>query len=334
MENFRSLTRRLALALVVMFSLGSIASGAEVVLRAQSALPRHHDLVKSYLDLFVKRLNAEGKGVIQVKYVGGPEVTPARKAASALKRGVFDMLHSPAAYYAGITPQSLALMATNRTPAEVRANGGFDIIAKVWKKKLNAKIIAWGESGAQFHLYLKKKPPINSKGHLDLTGFKMRYTGAYKALLRNLGAATVQMPVSDVYTALQRGVVDGFGWPTVGLGALGLAKAVKYRIDPPFYHLANLVLVNLDKWNSLSSQARAILTRVGLEYETASIARMKQAGRDDGAIVMKAGVEVIRLSGPAADHYLKAAFDGMWERIGSRLSKQETATWRAKMLRE
>lgn len=310
------------------------AHGAEVVLKAQTALPTQHDLSKSFLALFVEKVNAVGKGVVQIKYVGGPEVTPAKKAAPALKRGVFDILHSPAAYHAGIIPQGLAMMATNLTPAEIRANGGFDILSKIWKKRLNANIVAWAESGAQFHLYMDKKPPLTADGSVNLKGIKMRTTGAYRPLLTALGATTVAMPVSDVYTALQRGVVEGFGWPTVGLGAMGLAKAVKYRIDPPFYHLANLVLVNLDKWNSLPQQAKDVLNKVGAEYEVASIKRMKEAGAKDAAIVIAEGVEVFKLEGKAAKKYLATAYGAMWKRIAKKLSKEEVTVLRAKMYKE
>lgn len=323
----------LALAVIALLAAGPAIQAKEAVLRAQTALPKKHDLSQSFLDLFVARINQEGKGIVHVQYVGGPEVTPARKAAPALQRGVIDMLHSPAAYYAGITPQSLSLMATTHTPAEVRANGGFDIIQDVWTSKLNAKIIAWGESGAQFHLYLVKEPGRHADGTLDLTGFKIRSTGAYRALINALGGAPVQMPVSDVYTALQRGVVDGFGWPTVGLGALGLAKAVKYRIDPPFYHLANLLLVNRDKWNSLPKAAQDLLLKVGAEYETASIQRMHDRAKADEAVVLKAGVKVITLEGKAADDYLAKAYGSMWKRIEGRMSAADAATLRSKMYR-
>lgn len=320
--------------LMVVFAPGIPAHGAEVVLRAQTALPTHHDLSKSFLALYVEKVNAAGKGVVRIKYLGGPEVTPAKKAASALKRGVFDMLHSPAAYHAGIIPQGLAMMATNLTPTEIRANGGFNILSKIWKKKLNANIVAWAESGAQFHLYMVKKPPLNADGSINLKGIKMRTTGAYRPLLNALGATTVAMPVGEVYTALQRGLVEGFGWPTVGLGAMGLAKAVKYRIDPPFYHLANLVLVNLDKWNSLPQQAKDVLNKVGAEYEVSSIRRMKDAAAKDGAIVMSEGVKIFELKGSSGKKYLATAYGAMWKRIAKKLSKEEVTILRAKMYKE
>ncbi len=102
----------------------------EIVLRAQTALPKHHDLAKSFLEVFVPKVNAAGKGIIQIKYIGGPEVTPANKAAAALKRGVFDMLHSPAAYHVGIVPEGSAMMVTTR----LRWNSGPTAASPCWRR--------------------------------------------------------------------------------------------------------------------------------------------------------------------------------------------------------
>lgn len=313
--------------------LGAVGHADEVVLKTQTALPRKHDLSASFLDLFVAKVNEAGVGVVQIDYIGGPEVTPVNKAAPALQRGVFDILHTPAAYHAGIVPQGRTLMATNLSPAQYRSNGAFDMLAPHWKEKLNAEIIAIGETSAHFHLYTVKKPNMKD-GTVDLTGFKMRATGAYRPLLESLGATPVNMPAGEVLTGLQRGTVDGFGWPTVGLEALGLAKAVKYRIDPPFYNLANVVLINVDKWNSLSKEAQDILTEVGAEYEDASRKRMDEAAAKDTAAVKAAGVELFVLEGEAADKYLAKAYEAMWARAGEKLDKAELEALRAKMYKQ
>jgi len=330
---YRNAIKSVVVGLVAVGGLAAAqpALAAEVEIRAQTALPKHHDLAKSFLEGFVKKLNAEGKGVVRVKYIGGPEVTPAKKAAAALKRGVFDMLHSPAAYHVGIVPQGSSMMVTTKTPMELRKNGGFALLAPHWKEKLNAKILAWAESGAQFHLYTVNKPKLKADGSIDLTGVKMRTTGAYRPLLTALGATTVAISAGETFTGLQRGVVEGFGWPTVGLDAMGLAKAVKYRIDPPFYHLANLVLINQDKWNSLPKKAQDILTRVGLAYEKESIDYIKAAGDRDAAAVRKSGVEVFELKGAQAQKYLDTAYEAMWGRVGKKLGDKETAALRAKL---
>lgn len=316
----------------VLLALSGFAAADEAVLKAQTALPKGHDLSKSFLASFVEVLNARGKGVVRIDYLGGPEINPPDKAAPAVQRGAIDLLHTPAAYHAGLVPQGATMMATNLSIGDIRANGTFDMLAPNWEKKLNAKILAIGETSAQFYLYLVDKPKLGADGVVDLKGVKIRTTGAYRPLVQALGATPVQITnAGEVYTALERGLVGGFGWPTVGLASQKLAKLVKYRLDPPFYHLANVLLVNLDKWSSMPKPAQDLVMKVAAEYEQASIDNMHRAARADEAAIKQAGVQIFSMPDAGAKKYLQIAYEAMWKRASGRLDKQEAATLRSKM---
>jgi len=318
--------------LCIALALSASAQAEEVVLKAQTALPKGHDLSKSFLVSFVEPLNAQGKGVVRIDYLGGPEINPPDKAAPAVQRGAIDMLHTPAAYHAGLVPQGATMMATNLGIADYRANGAFDLLAPNWEKKLNAKILAIGETSAQFYLYLVDKPKLRPDGVIDLKGVKIRTTGAYRPLIEALGATPVQITnAGEVYTALERGLVGGFGWPTVGLASQKLVGLVHYRVDPPFYHLANVLLVNLDKWNAMPKPAQDLVLKVAAAYEQASIENMHRAAKVDEAAIKQAGVQVFAMTGEGAKKYLSIAYEAMWKRASGRLEAQEAAQLRAKM---
>lgn len=319
-------------ALLALLALGGVATAEEVVLKTQTALPKNHDLSKSFISSFVEPLNARGKGVVRVDYLGGPEINPPDKAAPAVQRGAIDLLHTPAAYHAGLVPQGATMMATNLGVKDYRANGAVDLLAPNWEKKLNAKILAIGETSAQFYLYLVDKPKLRSDGVVELKGVKIRTTGAYRPLVEALGATPVQITnAGEVYTALERGLVGGFGWPTVGLASQKLAGLVKYRVDPPFYHLANVLLVNLDKWKAMPKAAQDLVMTVAAEYEKASIDNMIRAAKADEEAIKKAGVQVFAMEGEGAKKYLQIAYEAQWKRATSRLDKQEAAMLRQKM---
>jgi len=323
---------RMLAGLVVLLAFARVATAEEVALKTQTALPKNHDLSKSFIASFVEPLNARGKGVVRIDYLGGPEINPPDKAAPAVQRGAIDLLHTPAAYHAGIVAQGATMMATNLGVADYRANGAFDLLAPNWEKKLNAKILAIGETSAQFYLYLVDKPKVGPDGVIDLKGVKIRTTGAYRPLIEALGATPVQITnAGEVYTALERGLVGGFGWPTVGLASQKLAGLVKYRVDPPFYHLANVLLVNLDKWKSMPKPAQDLVVKVAAEYERASIDNMIEAAKADEEAVKKAGVQIFAMQGGGAKKYLQIAYEAMWDRASGRLDKEEAAMLRSKM---
>lgn len=324
--------RGLAVALAIVVTGALTAQAAEVTLRAQTALQSNHDFTNIFKKHYIEPLNKEGKGLIQISYIGGPEVNPSDRAAAALQRGIIDMLHSPAAYYVGTIPYGQGLMASNVSTAEARKNGALDILQRVWNQKLNAHILAWGERASQFHIYMTVKPPLDSDGVPNLKGMKIRSTPAYRALLTALGATIVATPPTEVYTALQRGVVQGLGWPNNGLKAIGVHELVKYRIDPPFYHLANLVLINLDKWKGLTQAQRDLLAKHGPSYEAGSATEIAGYAKIDDEAFRQAGGQALKLSDTAAQKYLAIANDAMWQNMKKNLSDAEVAEIRPKLL--
>ncbi len=75
-------------------------------------------------------------------------------------------------------------------------------------QKLNSHYLARQFHNVPFHIYLNKK--IDKP---DFTGLKIRVTPVYRDIVQALGGTPITTPPGEVYTALERGVADGYGWP-------------------------------------------------------------------------------------------------------------------------
>lgn len=319
-------------ALAFVAAVAALPASAQDVLRAQTALPTQHTLSRSFIAHFVEVINAEN-GAVQVNLLGGPEVNPQDRAVAALERGLLDILWIPAAFTTGTIPEAQAMMLQNIGIDELRANGSYDHFAEIFAEKANAHFLAWSETSAGYYLYLTSEPAMTEEGVVDLTGLSMRSTGAYRPIIEALNGAPVSIPSGDVPQGLDRGVINGFGWPTVGLESIGLQDSVNYRVEPQFYNLANVVLVNQNKWNSLSDEARDQLSRVALSYEQASIEEMNTMGEADLAAADAAGIQAIRMEGEAAERYLATAFDAMWNNVSRNVGEEITDELRSMIYR-
>lgn len=295
------------------FTAGS--ASAETTLKAITGLPTSLELSQDFLVNFRTVINNQYKGTLKIDYVGGPEVVPPRKAGDALRRGQFDMLYSPTAYYIGLVPEGYAMTLATSTIDEVHKNGGWALAEKIWKERANAKLLAWGAWGTQYNTYLAKDPGFTPEGNLSLKGFKMRVTGTYRPLFTALGATGVGIKATEVYTALQRGVVQGFGWPDVGVVKLGLAKLVKYRIYPPFYRSNNTITINMDVWNKLPKDVQATLEKEARIYEKKSLGYMESYRKKDENELIAAGMKTIDLKDGPKKHYIDSANISVWERL-------------------
>src|ERR1700743_1731099 len=251
---------------VAVFAYSSAASAAEITLKAISGF-NEKTTYSAGIERFIDRVNEAGKGIVQINYIGGPKAMPPFEVGNALKNDVVDRANTTGAFYTNLMPEADAWKLTQRSMAELRKNGGFDYMAKLYEQKMNAILLARVVDNNPFHLYLNKR--ITSP---DLTGLKLRITPVYRDFFQALGGTVVQTAPGEVYTALDRGVVDGYGWPITGVFDLGWNEKTKYRVDPGFYTAEVSVLVNKATWDKLTDAQKNVLRKAGAAGEGEAVA--------------------------------------------------------------
>jgi TRAP-type transport system periplasmic protein len=311
--------RLVAFCCAAAFSAGMLgAAEAQETVRALSMLPKPVTYTQSFLK-FIDKVNAAGEGVVQIEFVGGPEAIPTFDQPEAVREGVIDMIYGPASYYPGIVPETDALVGSNVTPMEKRANGGIDLLNQIHQEKMNAYLLGHPDGGIQFHVYMTKEPQLKDDGLPDMSGIKLRGAPIYREFFTDyLGATFVQVNVPEVYTALERGTVDGLGWPSIGVMDLSWDNFLKYRIDPGYFQTDLVILVNLDKWNSLSDEARQILQDTAIAWEEESHEELQALREKEDAEMKERGMQVVELPPEAAGAYLNAAYEEAWSRLKER----------------
>ena len=262
------------------------------------------------------RFNAENEGVAKINYVGGPEVTPAREQLTATRNGVFDMLFGAAGYYVGQVPEGYVFYATSMTPMEARESGAFDVLADVYREKAHAEVLGWVAAGVGYNIWLKDPDvPVSADGLPDLSGLKIRSSPFYNAWLESMGATVVPVSAPDIYSALERGVVDGAAWPALGITDFGWNKFIGARIDPAVWQFDNLLMVNLDAWNNLSSETQGALKASIAALESEAYDFYAGLAEEERVVVEDAGTRPFVMSDAARDVYVKAATDLMWAQL-------------------
>ena len=219
-----------------------------------TSLIKTHDQSITYFDTFMNPVTKANNG-ITIKYKGGPEVIPNRKQGAALKRGVIDVMFGPSVYYAGLVACARVIPLSNVGQANLRKNGGWKVLQDCWAKGLNGHLLAHGMEGAtEFHHYLAGEIKRSEKTGLDLSGMTLRSTAGYHPLMKAMGARPVNISPGDVYTSLERGVVNGLAWPEGGVARYGWAKFIKYRIGPGWWRTSSTIVVNLDAYKKLTQK--------------------------------------------------------------------------------
>jgi TRAP-type C4-dicarboxylate transport system substrate-binding protein len=302
----------LSAAVAIALAFSAPASAQQVTLKAGTFLPQVDNFWYPPIQKFLDTVNDKGKAAglsINMVAAGGKGMSPF-EMGNALQSGVLDLIHLAGTFYNKIVPIADAQKLSTISTAEERKNGTYALLEPIYNQRMNAHYLGrWGE-GVPFHIYVNKK-----LDKADLKGFKIRGTSVYQAFIERLGGTMIITPPAEAYTAVERGVVDGLGWPLWGIEAWGWQKILKFRIEPGVYSADVSVLVNLDRWKKLTKAQQDVLTQAMIELENEF--PMIRAKNDDAArkIQADAGMQVIKLPDAEAAKWLKAAEDAGWDDV-------------------
>ena len=299
---------RLTAVLLTAIYLAAPARAQEITLKGANAFPEGTYYARNF-ERFIKKVNDEGKGIVQIRYVGGPKAIPTFELANALRNGVVDLGNTTTSFTAGIVPEGLALNYTHLSMSQMRRNGVLDYLNKIFLEKGLYYYARTGE-GIQYYIYSNKKIE-----KADLAGLKLRIAPIYRDFFQKLGASVVQIAPGEVYTALERGVVDGYGWPLIGIFDMGWQEKTKYRLEPGFYAIELGVVFNANTWRKLTPAQREFLEKQATWLESLNA---EMGGKDAQAEIKRqqeAGIQVIKLDDAQTGIFLKTAYDAAWSAI-------------------
>lgn len=321
MKIFSGLSRKAtylmaAAALAVMAA--PMSAKAEDRVSAVHAFPEFLVYTKTFLAM-VADINERGKGIVQIDVRGGPEAIGMFEQPAAVRDGVVDMVHTPGSFYGANVPEIDAMVASRVTPMEARANGGAALMDKAHQERFNVRHLGWVDGGIKFHIYMNSEPKFRDDGILDLTGVKLRDNPIYHAFFEQLNATTASMPATEVYSALEKGVVDAAAWTEIGIPQLKWNEFLKYRVDPTFYNTDIGVIFNLDAWNALSPESQKLIQDVVIEWEGKSYADRQAEVAADAKTLADGGMSFVSHSAEAGETYRKMADDSAWARMYERI---------------
>ena len=243
---------RLAYCLIAVLLLAPVTAGAqEVTLKVVSAFPESSFYVNRLETWIRGQRRGQGHRADQLhrRAEGDPHLRAAQRAAHRRGRHGQDHL----AFTPGLARVGRAELHPD-DEAEMRKNGVFDHISQLPEGPV-----------------LPPRAPRSTSTTSTATRRSTRPTspGSSCASRRSTatssaaGATVVQIAPGEVYTALERGVVDGYGWPMIGIFDLGWHERTKYRLEPGFYAIELGVVFNLASWNKLTPRAEGLPAEAG-----------------------------------------------------------------------
>ncbi len=298
--------------LCVVFISAGLTFAEPIKLKAVGFLPKNNPMMGGAV-MWCDRVNKELKGKVSINYLGGPEITAPVEQIQALKNGIFDINLIVSSYYAPLAPEVNALQLSKLMPWDERKSGFFDYMVDR-HKKIGVVYLGRHMYGP-FYIWVKK--PV--KDIEELQKLKLRAAPMYTYFFGRLGVGTVAVKPTDVYTALERGMVDGFGWPLLGAREDGWTEHCKYVIDHSFYGMDATILFNQDAWNKIPKPIQDDLTNLTIKYERDMVAHFQQENDKEREMLKKTGVKFITFSEAEGKKYVQMAYDAYWDDLAKKV---------------
>jgi TRAP-type mannitol/chloroaromatic compound transport system substrate-binding protein len=244
---------------------------------------------------FADTVRACSGGRLNIKVFPTGAIVPAMEIFEATSKGTLDAFHSWPGYWKG---RNEAFVAYASVPFGLD-NEGYNI----WYYERGGKEIFdelygrfgmvpffCGNVGQEIGMHSNKRATKLE----DFKGMKVRTVGWYMDILTKLGVSVTPLPGPEVYLALERGVVDGYGWTYTGIDVFGWNDVTKFVIDHPFYSLDGAILISKQAWDKLPPDVQTIMNEIG--------AKLK-----------KLGLQYIQFSAADAARYVKTANEAGWK---------------------
>lgn len=232
--------------------------------RLVSAWPPNFPVFETAIKQFIDDVAVMSQNRLQIKLYAAGKLVPAFESFDAVSQGVVEMAHGTPYYWAGKVPAVQFISAvpfgmnTRDVDTWLYQGGGLALWQELYKAH-HLVVFPAGNSGMQMGGWFRKK--ITSID--DFKGLKMRIPGLGGQVLAKAGATPILIAASEIYSALERGVIDATEW----IGPFHDARQGLYRAAPYYYypgwHEAGSVLellINEKYWEQLPPDLQRIIS--------------------------------------------------------------------------
>ena len=256
--------------------------------------PPNFPIFGELLPEFAKWMEEMSSGQLKIQVYGGGELIPPFESFEAVSQGTVEMGHGAAYYWAGKAPAAQFFtsvpfgMNAQQANAWMYFGGGLELWKDVYAK-FNLVPFPAGNTGGQMGGWFNKE--INTIS--DFEGLKIRMPGLGGKIVTKAGATSVLSPGGEIYTNLERGVIDAAEW--IGPDhdyTMGFQNIAKYYYYPGWHEPSACcdLFVNKAAYESLppylqkmiETGAKALNVAILSDFEaknTEFLIKLKQEGK-------------------------------------------------------
>ena len=287
------MTRTFTITLAAALTLSGAAVAQDYSFRFQSSDPAGNPnfaLQKEWAESVAEMSD----GRIEVEMLPVESIVAHNETQDAIAAGILDGHITDTSYFSGKDP-AFGLIA-NPVGAWSDPQQMFDFMEAGGAELMNELVEPYGlhfigATTPGLEAFVSKVP---LEGVDDLKGLKLRAPeGLVQQVFAAAGAAPVNLPGSEVFTSLDKGVIDAADYTVFSTNqAQGMHDVAPHPVYPGFHSMPLVeVSMNLEKWNALPDDLKQVMEESVKQFAQDQVAALKAA--DEAAVEeAKAGGEI------------------------------------------
>jgi len=267
--------------------------------------PPNFPILGEACSLYARLVEEMSGGRIVIRVYGGNELVPPLEAFDTVRTGGAELGSGAAYYWAGKASAAQFFasvpfgMNAQQLNAWMLSGGGLQLWEELYRD-FNLVPMAGGNTGVQMGGWFNRE--INSIA--DLKGLKMRIPGLGGKVLEKAGGAPVLLAGGEIYTGLERGVIDAPEW----LGPyhdtmMGFQDIAKYYYTPGWHEPGTMLeyFINKEIYDALPKDLQTIIQTAALRTNIWVLSTMEAKNAEALAELMTKDINIKPFPEPVID---------------------------------
>lgn len=292
--------------------LGSLAApaSAETTVRMLKTWDERYPGATVICDRYADLLTEASGGEIVVQ-MSGPETIPPLEQLEPTQNGLFQVLCTYPGFHTGSATLLAGLESIRPDAQAFRESGAIDVVRETYGALgLHAISVPLGHG---YWIYLNRG--LSDAG--DLSGMQIRALPPQHPYITAIGGTPVVLPPAEMFSALERGVVDGALFPAAGASGYGFPEVTSSYFDTNVSS-PHVILANQAFWDGLPDEVRRVFEEQAVVLEDEIPGVYDRLNAEEQEKLTEAGMELLTLGDEVAARLAAGIANGAWSFAASR----------------
>lgn len=256
-------------------------------------------------------LVTEASGGEIVVQMAGPETIPPLEQLEPTQLGLFQMLCTYPGFHTGAATLLTGLESIRPDAAAFRGSGAMEVVQQTYGNLgLHAVSVPLAHG---YWVFLNK--PLSEQG--DLTGLQVRALPPQHPYITAIGGTPVVLPPAEMFSALERGVIDGALFPAAGASGYGFAEVTDSYVETTVSS-PHVILANQSFWDGMPEEVRQVFEEQARVLEDEIPGVYDRLNAEESEKLAAAGMTRVELDPEVAAELSEGIATGSWAFAGSR----------------